>query len=62
MRMYPMKLQPAFKDYLWGGNKMKQLYNKQNNLSVTAESWELSCHPDGGSRILVYDIISDLVK
>lgn len=46
-----MKLQPAFKDYLWGGNKMKELYNKQNNLTVTAESWELSCHPDGGSRI-----------
>ncbi len=50
--MYPMKLQPAYKDYLWGGNKMKQLYRKQNNLSVTAESWELSCHPDGNSIIV----------
>ena len=49
--MYPMKLQPAFKDYLWGGNKMKELYNKQSGLAVTAESWELSCHPDGGSRV-----------
>ena len=48
---YPLKLQPADKDYLWGGNKMKQLYNKQNNMTVTAESWELSCHPDGKSRI-----------
>lgn len=50
--MYPMKLQPAYKDYLWGGNKMKQLYRKKNNLSVTAESWELSCHPDGSSCIV----------
>jgi len=62
MRMYPMKLQPAFKDYLWGGNKMKQLYNKQNNLSVTAESWELSCHPDGGSRIANGDYADMLLE
>lgn len=50
--MYPMKLEPAYKDYLWGGNHMKQLYHKENNLAVTAESWELSCHPDGCSRIV----------
>lgn len=50
--MYPMKLQPAYKDYLWGGNKLKQLYNKTNHLAVTAESWELSCHPDGESEIV----------
>lgn len=49
--MYPMKLQPAYKDYLWGGNRLKQLYHKTNNLSVTAESWELSCHPDGETNI-----------
>ena len=51
------KLTPAFKDYLWGGNKMKELYNKQNTLAITAESWELSCHPDGGSRIANGDVV-----
>ena len=40
--MYPMKLQPDFKDYPLDGNKMKDWYNKQNSLAVTAESWELS--------------------
>lgn len=50
--MYPMKLQPAYKDYLWGGNRLKQLYHKTNHLAVTAESWELSCHPDGQSSIV----------
>ena len=49
--MYPMKLQPVYKDYLWGGNTMKELYKKENNLAVTAESWELSCHPDGSSTV-----------
>lgn len=49
--MYPMKLQPVYKDYLWGGNRLKELYHKTNTLSVTAESWELSCHPDGECKI-----------
>ena len=49
--MYPMKLQSAFKNYLWGGNKMKELYNKQNILAVIAACWELLCHLDGESYI-----------
>lgn len=47
----PMKLEPVYKDYLWGGNRMKALYHMRNDLPVTAESWALSCHPDGLSRI-----------
>lgn len=49
--MYPMKLIPAYKDYLWGGNRIESLFQKHSGLAVTAESWELSCHPDGASVI-----------
>ncbi len=42
-----LKLNPAFKDYIWGGNKLKELYGKKNDLERTAESWELSTHKDG---------------
>ena len=49
--MYPMKLQPAFKDYLWGGNRLTTEFGKQSPYEKTAESWELSCHPDGLSVI-----------
>lgn len=49
--MYPMKLQPAFKDYLWGGNRLVTEFDKQSPYEKTAESWELSCHPDGLSVI-----------
>lgn len=45
--MYPMKLMPTYKDYLWGGNKLSKMYDKESGLDVTAESWELCCHPDG---------------
>lgn len=41
------KIQPVFKDYIWGGDKLKTLYGKQSNLDITAESWELSTHKDG---------------
>ncbi|MBP3703823.1 MAG: mannose-6-phosphate isomerase [Lachnospiraceae bacterium] len=49
--MYPMKLTPAYKDYLWGGNELSKMYGKESGLSVTAESWELCCHPDGQNKV-----------
>jgi len=47
-----VKLSPAFKDYLWGGTKLKTLYNKKSNLDIVAESWELSAHKDGQSIVM----------
>ncbi|WP_250278645.1 type I phosphomannose isomerase catalytic subunit [[Clostridium] colinum] len=41
------KLQPSFKDYLWGGTKLKTMYDKNCDLDKVAESWELSTHKDG---------------
>lgn len=45
-------LKPAYKDYLWGGNKLKKYYNKKTELNPLAESWELSAHPDGQSKVI----------
>jgi len=47
----PVKLSPAFKDYLWGGIKLKEKYNKKSDLDIVAESWEMSCHKDGQSVV-----------
>lgn len=49
--MQPMKLKPAFKDYLWGGTRLVEEYHKQTALRPVAESWEISTHPDGPSVI-----------
>ena len=46
-----IKLRPSFKDYLWGGTKLKTEYGKKYNGDVLAESWELSCHPAGPSFV-----------
>ena len=47
-----LKLKPACKDYLWGGDKLKTLYNKKCDTDILAETWELSCHKDGNSTIV----------
>ncbi|MCD7741036.1 MAG: class I mannose-6-phosphate isomerase [Ruminococcus sp.] len=46
-----IKLSPAFKDYIWGGTRLRDEYGKQCDLERVAESWELSCHKDGESRV-----------
>jgi mannose-6-phosphate isomerase len=46
-----MKQIPAFKDYLWGGERLVAEYGKRTGMRPVAESWELSCHPDGPSAI-----------
>ena len=40
---------PAFKDYIWGGTKLKDQFHKNTDLIRVAESWELAAHKDGTS-------------
>lgn len=47
-----LKLKPSCKNYLWGGHRLVEEYGKEYDGSVLAETWELSCHPDGPSTIV----------
>ena len=47
-----VKLAPVYKDYIWGGNKLNESFGKCSGLERTAESWELSVHKDGESRVV----------
>lgn len=44
-------LDPCYKDYIWGGTRLKKIFGKKTEAQNTAESWELSCHQDGASLI-----------
>lgn len=46
-----VKCEPIFKDYLWGGTKLRDVYGKKCEYDIIAESWELSSHGDGQSSI-----------
>ncbi len=50
-----LKLSPASKDYIWGGDKLIKLYNKKATGDRLAETWEVSCHEDGPSMIIEGD-------
>lgn len=47
----PLKLTAACKDYLWGGTRLMSEYHQKSTAQKVAESWELSCHPDGLSVV-----------
>lgn len=50
-RLKPLRLSPAGKGYIWGGERLKKEYNKNLDITPLAESWECSVHPDGMSRV-----------
>ena len=45
------KLYPECKDYIWGGTKLKTEYGKITTKTPCAESWELSFHKDGLTKL-----------
>ena len=46
-----LKLSPVFKDYIWGGNRLKDDFHLNTPYDKTAEAWMLACHKDGMNRI-----------
>jgi len=46
-----VKLYPECKDNIWGGVQLKEKYGKQTDKDPVAESWELSFHKDGPTRL-----------
>lgn len=49
--LYPFKMTPVFKEVLWGGSNLKNLFGKAIPSERTGESWEAAAHPNGESRI-----------
>jgi mannose-6-phosphate isomerase len=47
----PFYLKAPVKDYIWGGTRLRELFGKEGGDRL-AESWELSCHPDGECYIM----------
>ena len=58
-----LKIKPFCKSAIWGGERLKERYNKNYPGEKLAETWELSLHPDGPATdekgILLSDIFAD---
>ncbi|MCQ2451288.1 MAG: class I mannose-6-phosphate isomerase [Clostridia bacterium] len=50
--MYPLLLSAPLKDYLWGGNRLKDEFGFTSDKEKIAEAWVLSSHKDGQSVVL----------
>lgn len=51
-RRMPLLLRPSGKDYLWGGSRLNDEFEKNIDLNPLAETWECSSHPDGPSYVV----------
>ena len=60
--MKPLKLFAVYKDYIWGGEKLRTKYGKKTDVTPLAESWELSCHPDGLSVTAGGETLENYIK
>lgn len=45
MNFYPLQFDAILKERIWGGEKLKTLFNKPITSKITGESWELSTVP-----------------
>lgn len=67
MRLYPLKFKPIFRDYLWGGHKLREIFGKDiPEEKIMAESWEIVDLPEEKSVIangaFAGRILRDLIK
>ncbi|OME45439.1 mannose-6-phosphate isomerase, class I [Paenibacillus odorifer] len=47
----PIFLQPVFQERIWGGTKLKDLFNYPIPNNSTGECWAISAHPNGQSIV-----------
>ena len=46
-----LKVQPACRETIWGGQRLRKDYHMQYEGANIAEAWMLSCHPSAPSMI-----------
>jgi mannose-6-phosphate isomerase len=49
--LYPLTFTPALRDYMWGGRNLEKLYGRRLPPGPTAESWEISGHPNASTVV-----------
>ena len=49
--MYPLRFEPLFRHYLWGGRRLAEVLDKPIGNEIAAESWEVVDHQDDQSIV-----------
>jgi mannose-6-phosphate isomerase len=53
-----LKLSPTFHEMLWGGSKIREVFNYETPSNRTGEAWVISAHPQGACLISEGDFAS----
>ena len=48
----PLLLQPVYKEYVWGGDRLIHEFRRRLHPGIYAEAWEIADHPDGHTRLI----------
>ena len=67
-KIYPLFFEPVYKNYVWGGRHLANYGRNLPKTGVVAESWEISSHEDGMTRVkngfyagaTLQDVLDDL--
>lgn len=51
MNTYPLFFEPVFKERIWGGTRLRDMYGYDIPNSLTGEAWVISDHPHGRSLV-----------
>jgi mannose-6-phosphate isomerase len=51
LQLYPLTFDPIYKDYVWGGERIGAMYQRNLPPGIRAESWEIACRPEGMSHV-----------
>ena len=54
--MYPLRFEPLFRRYLWGGRRLAEVLGKSIGDQTAAESWEVVDHQDDQSVVRYGDL------
>ncbi|MFU8780991.1 MAG: type I phosphomannose isomerase catalytic subunit [Kiritimatiellia bacterium] len=49
--IYPLLFMPVYKDYIWGGTRIREVFQRPNTPPRCAESWEVADRPEGMSVV-----------
>jgi mannose-6-phosphate isomerase len=64
--LFPLKFEPILKDKIWGGTKLKSIFNKAAATEKLGESWELSGYENDESVVtngfLAGNSLSELIE
>ena len=61
-QLYPLTFEPIYKEKIWGGRKLAELFDRDLPEGQIGESWDVAAHPNGMSVVDQGELKGELCK